>query len=590
MRLSRRSFIKGAAAGGSGLAGEDAVGLGRRLWSRERERHRHGAPRRGPRRLWSEPGDDSPQNLPGGVAPYRQEYRNWAGDIVTEPLWTVDVTSEEHVVAVVNWAAANGYRVRPKGFSHNWSPLTVADGEDTRKVLLLDTRQGLTAIRSAPDAVVVGAGASMDALLTQLDAMDRGLAHCPALGDVTVGGVLAIGGHGAAVPGFGETLAPGHSYGSLSNLVLSLRAVVWDKASGRYQATRFDRTDYDIGALLVHLGRAFITEVTLRVGPRQTMRCESFVDVPMAELAAAPGTAGRTVSHYLDLTGRLEIIWLPFTERPWLKTWRVTSPLRVPDGSRAVSGPYNYPFADAGAALDEGVRLVYQDPANGVAFAQGQAAGIEAGLAATATADLWGNASYLLRYVLPSTVRVTANGYAILCARRDVQWVVHEVYSQFQQLLSEYTARGEYPVNGPMEIRVTGLDDPADCAVPRAQDPWLSPTRRRPDHPEWDCAVYLDLLTLPFTAGRNPFYTEFERWLFAAFTGNRSSVRVEWSKGWAYTSQGAFTDTRLIGQTIPASLSQGQHRRTTFEAALEVLTRLDPYRIYSSPLLDRLAP
>jgi FAD/FMN-containing dehydrogenase len=127
------------------------------------------------------------------------------------------------------------------------------------------------------DSVTVGAGVSMDTLLSTLDLNGKGLAHHPAPGDITVAGALAIGGHGTAVKALGETMPPGHSHGSLPNLVQSLRAVVWDSTAGRYLAKTFTRSEREIGALLVHVGRAFITQVTLRIGPKQRMRCRSLV-------------------------------------------------------------------------------------------------------------------------------------------------------------------------------------------------------------------------------------------------------------------------------------------------------------------------
>ncbi len=209
---------------------------------------------------------------------------------------------------------------------------------------------------------------------------------------------------------------------------------------------------------------------------------------------------------------------------------------------------------------------------------------------ATGSADLWGSGVNLLRYLRPGTMKVTANGYAVLCARADIQWVVSTFSAKYQQLLAEYQARGEYPVNRPMEIRVTALDDPADSGVAGAVDAWLSPTRRRPDRPQWTCAVWLDLLTLPGTPTADDFYTEVEDWLTTTFDGSRAGLRVEWSKGWGYTPDGAWTSQASVSGTIPASLTVGQPAGTGFADAVAVLHALDPHRIYSSPLLDRLMP
>ena len=86
------------------------------------------------------------------------------------------------------------------------------------------------------------------------------------------------------------------------------------------------------------------------------------------------------------------------------------------------------------------------------------------------------------------------------------------------------------------------------------------------------------------------FYTEVEDWLTTTFDGSRAGLRVEWSKGWGYTPDGAWTSQASVSGTIPASLTVGQPAGTGFADAVAVLHALDPHRIYSSPLLDRLMP
>ena len=54
-------------------------------------------------------------------------------------------------------------------------------------------------------------------------------------------------------------------------------------------------------------------------------------------------------------------------------------------------------------------------------------------------------------------------------------------------------------MNGPVEIRVTGLDVPERCEIASATSPQLSALRPRPDQPDWDVAVWFDILTMPGT-------------------------------------------------------------------------------------------
>jgi hypothetical protein len=93
--------------------------------------------------------------------------------------------------------------------------------------------------------------------------------------------------------GRGDGGMPGTTYGSLSNLIVSFTAVVWDAARDSYVLRTFDRADADAAVYLAHLGRAFLTEVTLRVAADRTLRCLSRVDIPAAELFAPAGAGGR---------------------------------------------------------------------------------------------------------------------------------------------------------------------------------------------------------------------------------------------------------------------------------------------------------
>jgi FAD/FMN-containing dehydrogenase len=529
--------------------------------------------------------------FPGGVELYRSAYRNWVGEITADGLWACAPSDPDQVVAVVNWAHEQGWTVRARGYAHGWSPLTIPAGtESGAPLLLVDTTTHLTGIALEsidPAAVRVGAGASLEALLGHLEAHGLGVTATPAPGDLTVGGALAIDAHGTAVPAQGESRLPGHTYGSLSNLVLSLTAVVWDSAGGAYVLRTFERDDPDCAALLTHLGRALVTEVVLRVGENTSLRCLSRTDIPAAELFAAPGSGGRTLASFLDTAGRAEAIWFAFTELPWLKVWSV-APTR-PLTSRRVTSPYNYPFSDnVPAVVADLAGTLVSDAAWYLAPVLGNAQLDAAvlGLTTTLSADIWGLSKNTLLYIKPTTLRMTANGYAVLTSRAEVQRVVAEFTAFYRERLTAYAAQGRFPVNGTVEIRVTGLDDPADADSAGARAPLLSALRPRADHPEWDTAVWLDVLTLPGTPYAEAFCRELERFLLATYDGGHGLTRVEWSKGWAYTDEAAWADEEVLGSAVPASFDDGAG--PGWEGAAAILDRLDPHRVFGNALLDRL--
>ncbi|ALN91294.1 cholesterol oxidase substrate-binding domain-containing protein [Lysobacter gummosus] len=538
----------------------------------------------------------APPAFPAQIPLFQQAYRNWSGEIQIDALWTCSPRNPEEVVTVVNWARQHGYRVRPRGMGHNWSPLNLApDQTCAERIVMIDTLTHLNRVEidrgAQPARVTAQAGISMQDLLARLEEAGLGLAHMPAPGDLSLGGVLAVDAHGTAVPALGETRQSGHSYGSLSNLVLSLTAVVWDAARQAYMLRSFRRDEADCAAFLAHLGRALIVEATLQAGPNQRLRCQSNVGIAASELFAAPGSTGRTFASFLDKSGRVETIHFPFTRNPWLKVWTLTPDL--PPMVREAATPFNYPFSDSippeltDLICDINLGDVSRTPALGAL----QYSLVSAGLMFTASFDLWGWSRNLMLYVKPSTLRVTANGYAVITSRANVQRVVHEFVSFYQARAEAYRAQGKFPVNGPVEIRVTGLDRADEVAVRGAVEPLLSAVRPVRDRPEWDCAVWLDLLTLPGTPQAEPFYREVEQWVFSQFSGEYALARVEWSKGWGYDAvHGAWSDAAVIGQSIPNSLRYGQAADSAWDAAVAILNRYDPARVFSSPLLDRLLP
>lgn len=539
-------------------------------------------------------GAATPPNFPAGISLYQQAYKNWAGDIAVDAVWTCAPKTPADVVTVVNWAKANAYKVRPRGMMHNWSPLTFTPGSSANNVLLVDTTQFLTSVSissGSPATVTAQTGVTMEALLTQLEAAGYGLTATPAPGDLTLGGVLAINGHGAAIPANGETRANGSSYGSLSNLITSITAVVWDSASSQYVLKTFARSSTGCQALLTHVGRSFIVSATLQVRANYRLRCQSWFDIAWADLfAPASSTYSRKFSNYIASSGRVEAIWFPFTNTPWVKVWTVTP--NKPLLSKQVNSPYNYPFSDTLSPdlLNLASQIIAGNPSLAPTFGSTQISTVGAGLIATGTWDIWGWSKNTQLYVRPTTLPVTANGYAIVTSRANIQRVVNEFANTYNTKLNAYKAAGKYPMNGPVEIRVTGLDQTNEVDVTNAGPPLLSSVRPRPDHTDWDVAVWVDILTIPGTPYAAAFYREMEQWIFSNYSGSYATVRPEWSKGWGYSSSAAWSDATMIGTTVPAAIDAGQAAGTKFADARAALDAYDPSRIFSNSFLDTLLP
>jgi FAD/FMN-containing dehydrogenase len=534
----------------------------------------------------------APPNFPASISIYQQAYQNWSGAIVIDNVWTCAPASPGDVVTLANWANANGYRLRAKGMSHGWSPIVLPAGNTGAGYVLLDTTQHLTSVSIAagsPATVTAQTGVTMDTLTTGVAAAGYGFCAIPAPGDITLGGALAINAHGSAIPGTGETALSGQTYGSLSNLILSLTAVVWNSAQSQYVLKTFERSDPDIRAFLTHLGRAFITQVTVQVAASQNVRCQSWVDVSAADLFAPPATAGSSsFANYVDSSGRIEAIWFPFTDTPWIKVWTLAP--SKPLLSVKVTSPYNYGFTNS---ITTAENTFFDEVATGVVSGTPAYEDVAIGLADTGLVfdgvwDIWGQWQDVLLYVKPTTVRIVEAGFAIITSRANIQQVVSDFYTQYTSRLAYYQGLGQYPMNGPIEIRVTGLDKPADALVTGAQSPILSSVRPRPDQPGWNVAVWLDMGTLPVTPGFSQFYTDMETWIWSHYTGSYATVRPEWSKAWACTSAAPWTNTTILGTTIPAAVSAGQASGDGWSTAVSILTSYDPNSVFSNPFLDTL--
>ena len=566
----------------------------------------------------------APTNFPPGVEIDQENFQNWALAIAVPKLWTCYPNSEEQVVEVCNWAAQQGYTVRPRGIMHSWSPITVVENTPSdAKILLVDLTKYLNAATflpatdTEPTRVQVQAGATMDHLLTYLegaagpDSPGYAFPHAPAPGHLTVGGVLAINAHGSAIPCENENF--NCSYGSLSNQILSFKAIVTDPDSptpDAYTIKTFNRCDPDAKALLVHLGRAFIVEATLQVIENYYLRCVSYTNLTSDVLFAAPTpetpVPPQSLASFLNQYGRIEAIWFPFTwvppskPLPWFKVWSV-SPTQ-PATSRKVDKPYNYVFSDNLPEVVTNMVRALTSFGGGILtppFGQLMQVVSNDGLNATGlfkileqSYDIWGLSKNTLLYVRDTTLRVTANGYAVHMKKSDVQQAVHDFATKYVEMVNAYAKRLQFPINSPLEIRVTSLDDPARVGVPpgaTAESPVISALSydEEAKNNNWDVALWFDVLTLPGTPHSNDFYQELEEWFESRFSGAAGRPMPEWSKGWAYTTNGPWTNSNYM-ESVRQMFTTGRGGDDNWNYEVATLARYDKSNLFTNELLGTL--
>jgi Cholesterol oxidase, substrate-binding len=280
---------------------------------------------------------------------------------------------------------------------------------------------------------------------------------------------------------------------------------------------------------LAHLGRAFLLDATLEVIDNYNMRCQSFVDISPNVLFQAPtpesSNGHESLMTFLQTTGRAEVLWYPLSDKAWLKVWTVTK--SKPHTSTAVKLPYNYPFSHnmskfQGLFLKTVIQLW---PSLTPRFSRMCTDVIAANLLRSAS-DLSGPSKNSFLYARETTTRLTMSGHAVHIRRLDIQAAVHDFTVKISALLKAYANNSRWPINGPVEIRVTGLDDPSTVVVGSgmaAQSPTASSlvfdnlcTKHG-----WDVAVWFNVLTFPGTKASNEFYTELESCLQERFSGDR---------------------------------------------------------------------
>lgn len=556
-------------------------------WSRDTPRYHDSS-------LWTgRPGAATaqrPPDFPAGIPLRRRVFRNWSGETEVRSVWAATPSSGDDVVTLANWARERGWRLRASGRNHTWSPLVVQP-DDADRLVLLDTERltSVTVTPGAPSSVTAQTGVTMENLLAQLETEGYGISGYPESGNLTLGGVLAVDAHGRAVPAAGETRIPGQCFGTLSNLVLELTAVVWDERSGRYALRTLSRSDPAISPLLAHLGRAFVVEVTLQIGANFRMRCQSIDTIPASTLFAAPDEAGQDCfAAWVDRAGRVDVAWWAFTDTPWLKVYSIEP--RKPPTSREVRTPYNYPFMDVTSL--EASRLLARILAGHQeltpAFQAALVGGLRTSLTATASRDMWGWSKNVMLTSGRESLRVTTLSCTVLTARREIQRVVNDFYVQVTSMVYDHALRGEYPVNGRLAFRVTGADDPAEVECPNAVSPQLSAARPRPDHPEWDVMVWMDLLTTPGGPGTQRFYRDLEQWAMAHFNDARWALRLEWAKCWGFSGTSPWADDDVLRRYVPDSYRAGQSPADDWDTAVATLDSLDPHRVFTNRFLDEL--
>jgi hypothetical protein len=182
-----------------------------------------------------------------------------------------------------------------------------------------------------------------------------------------------------------------------------------------------------------------------------------------------------------------------------------------------------------------------------------------------------GTSGNMLLYVQHDTLRVVSLAYAVHVRHDQLQVAVHALAGQFDRMLHDYAAAGHDPINSCLEMRVTDVDRAEALGIPGAVPALLS--AGLPINGS-ERIIWFDLVTTPGMPRAWQFYAEFESWLWERFPGG---LRPEWSKAWAVSADGPWTDEAVLARV-----------RERILPAVEIWDRLDDRGVYGSSLLDRL--
>jgi hypothetical protein len=518
------------------------------------------------------------------------DFRNHNGRIFTASVILFKPVSIDQVLFLANDAAARGFGLRPlSNHSDDWVVVYSNDSAaDLKTQYLTDTanlREMTFQFDKDTPTATFGTGVTlMEALdflqmQTEFECKDGyTLGSITSNGRRSIGEMLATGDHGIGV--YSHTGAGTKPGGSICNMVRSFKAIVTEpQGDGIYRVKHFDRDAVDASAFLTHLGCAFIVEVTLQVEPNYYLEQANWH--PRANDLFEPAgleQSANALQTIVDAYEGVKVTYIPYTSYAWVRTWKQV----IGSTLNNVAGP----------AINRATKFVSRETNNAIqnlfikarpltpillhAFldqSRLSAAGRPCVVASGLSKDM-------LLYSDAYQLRTISVGYAVQIRHKDIQKAVHAFYTRFNELLKIYKINhNQYPVNGPIDFFFTSLNDPTRLNISGAAAPLLAPsTPVYPEKPEVDTTLWINIQTLPGTAGASSFFEEMETWIDSTWPG---AVRPDWSKGWGFTME-------VAGNGMVVKTRLRRYYGNTLRKAKNIFKSYDHHSIYFNPLLNKI--
>jgi UDP-N-acetylenolpyruvoylglucosamine reductase len=229
-----------------------------------------------------------------------QAWQNWGRTARCEPELSFYPQHVEELIQIVEFACAQGKRIRVVGSGHSWSGLVPTDG-------ILVYIQGLNKVTldlsdDSQPRVVIESGATVKEVNDLLEAHGYALPLNVVLESVRFGGLIATGSHGS-----------GWNNPTLSDLVHAIELV---DASGHLR--KFEAgadSDEVMNAVRLNLGMfGIMYRITMDVQKSWIVHAHD-QRVPIEQVFL-------DLRHLVQTQDNFDLFWWPFCDEFWVKTWK----------------------------------------------------------------------------------------------------------------------------------------------------------------------------------------------------------------------------------------------------------------------------
>ena len=448
-------------------------------------------------------------------------------------------------------------------------------------------------------------------------AHDRGYTPpiLPAPRVLSLGGVLAIGGHGSRMSDSkAEEDDKGKARewpGSISASVERATVVMWDEGQGKYVAKNLNRNSPYLPFAAASLGRVIVVDVVLRCLPDYCLSLE-YKKMKIKDVFGTNENHPDSIASLAKQGGYEVLAFRPakgeaFAERSaHVVQWNHSPAKPRAIGWRGFHGLA--PLFDLRAVGANGAEHISWKT---VAKNAGKVADkVADGIAAGKKKDEGKKIDRYVRtageqrmYAHSDVTPVEASGWAIVIPKHDLQKCARAVYLHAHDSLDATKKKTKFEWRSHrhlvFECRSANLDDIGNSAADRIpnlsmaapyRDPATGTVHDGSTHMVlWVSVLYLTTRNTLRTVGL--YLEHFEGELHTLCDSMGWILRPEWAKGWGYASTGAWKwNKQQIEAWLEKAWPGGARDEGSWRHACKLAHDMDPHGVMSSPFHDKLLP